>query len=191
MATRNVLTLWMFVILYYKKSSICKYNTNLSADSQYLSIFLLHGFCLQIGPPVAVGWFYYPQSTCKVSFTQPHSEGSRGNTSSHIHVYQTVLAECDTPKIKLWGHATSKGCWEGISYFQSLSWQVFSASKKANWGTFLVVQWLRLHLPTWGLWVWSQVRELRSHMLHDQKTKTQNRNNTIKNSLKTLKNGPH
>ena len=169
MATRNVLTLWTFVSLCNKKSSIGKYNTNLSSDAQCLSIFLLHSFCLQIGPPVAVGWLYYPQSTCKASFLQPHSEGSKGSISSHTHVYQTVLEECHTLKIKLWGHATSKG---GISYFQSLSWEVCSTNKKRSKGTFLVVQWLRLHLPAWGLWVWPLVREPRSHMPHGQKTKT-------------------
>ena len=42
----------MFVILCNKKSRISKCNTNLSSDARYPSIFLLHSFCLQIGPPV-------------------------------------------------------------------------------------------------------------------------------------------
>ena len=32
------------------------------------------------------------------------------------------------------------------------------------WGTSLVGCWLRVHLAMQGRWVWSQVRELRSHM---------------------------
>ena len=31
--------------------------------------------------------------------------------------------------------------------------------------TFLVVQWIQVHLPMQGTWVWSLVGELRSHML--------------------------
>ena len=36
-------------------------------------------------------------------------------------------------------------------------------------GTSLVVQWLRLCSPLSGVWVWSLVRELRSHLLWSQK----------------------
>ena len=32
------------------------------------------------------------------------------------------------------------------------------------WGTSLVVQWLRIHLPKQGMWVGSLIWELRSHM---------------------------
>ena len=39
-------------------------------------------------------------------------------------------------------------------------------------GTFLVVRWLRLHLPMQEVQVWPLVRELRSHMLCGQKIKT-------------------
>ena len=39
-------------------------------------------------------------------------------------------------------------------------------------GTSLAVQWLRLHLPMQRVWVRSLIRELRSHMLRGQKTKT-------------------
>ena len=35
--------------------------------------------------------------------------------------------------------------------------------------------------------VWSSVRELGSHMPHDQKTKTKDRSNIVTNSIKTLK----
>ena len=35
-------------------------------------------------------------------------------------------------------------------------------------GTFLVVQWLRIHLPMQGVWVRSLVRKLRSHMLQQR-----------------------
>ena len=38
--------------------------------------------------------------------------------------------------------------------------------------TLLLVQWLRVRLPMQDLWVWSVVRELRSHLPLDQKTKT-------------------
>ena len=45
--------------------------------------------------------------------------------------------------------------------------------------------WLRPCLPMWGMWVWSLVRELSSHLLHGQKN--QNINNNVTNSRKTLK----
>ena len=32
-------------------------------------------------------------------------------------------------------------------------------------GTYPVVQWLRIHLVVWGMWVWSLVGKLGSHML--------------------------
>ena len=38
------------------------------------------------------------------------------------------------------------------------------SSMKSQSGTSLVVQWLRIRLPVPGTWVWSLVRELRSHM---------------------------
>ena len=37
-------------------------------------------------------------------------------------------------------------------------------SLKANTGTFLVVQWLGVHLPVQGVQVQALVEELRSHM---------------------------
>ena len=40
-------------------------------------------------------------------------------------------------------------------------------------GTSLVIQWLRLHLPMQGVWIWSLVGELRSHMSWSQKSKTE------------------
>ena len=52
---------------------------------------------------------------------------------------------------------------------------------------FLVVQWLRLCLLTQGVQVRFLVKELRSHMPHGQNTKMWNRNNTIRNPIKTLK----
>ena len=42
---------------------------------------------------------------------------------------------------------------------------------KVPLGTFLVVQCLRLHLPTQGMWVRSLVEELRSYISCDQKPK--------------------
>ena len=53
--------------------------------------------------------------------------------------------------------------------------------------TSLAVQWLRLRLPVWQVWVQSRVGELRSHMPHSQKTKTKNRKNVVTNSIKALK----
>ena len=42
--------------------------------------------------------------------------------------------------------------------------QVFTVFLKVMEGTSLVVQWLRVCLAMWGMWVWSLVVELRSHM---------------------------
>ena len=58
-------------------------------------------------------------------------------------------------------------------------------------GTSLVVKWLRLRLPMQRVWVWSLAEHLRSHMPCGPKTKTLNRSNIVKSSIKTLKNGPH
>ena len=48
------------------------------------------------------------------------------------------------------------------------------------------VQWLRLCLPAQEVWVQSLARELRSHMPHSQKTETENINDIVTNSIKTL-----
>ena len=56
-----------------------------------------------------------------------------------------------------------------------------------SWRISLVVQWLRLRLSMQGVWVRSLVWELRFHLPQGQKTKTQNRSNTVTNSMKTLK----
>ena len=54
-------------------------------------------------------------------------------------------------------------------------------------GTCLVVQWLlRLHLSMQGKLVQSLVGELSSNMPHCQKTKTENRNENVSNSIKTF-----
>ena len=47
---------------------------------------------------------------------------------------------------------------------------------------------LRFRLPMQGVQVCSLVRELRSHMPHGQKNKTENRSNSVTNSIKTSKN---
>ena len=57
-------------------------------------------------------------------------------------------------------------------------------------GTFLVVQWLRLHLPMQGVQVQSLVRELRSHMPCNQKTKYKTKQCCNKFS-EDFKNGLH
>ena len=41
---------------------------------------------------------------------------------------------------------------------------ILCSAKKEGRRTFLVVQWLQLHLPMHGVSVWSLVRELRSHI---------------------------
>ena len=43
--------------------------------------------------------------------------------------------------------------------------------QKSLFGTSLVVQWLRIHLAIYGIWVQSLVKELRSHMLHSSAKK--------------------
>jgi len=53
--------------------------------------------------------------------------------------------------------------------------------------TSLAVQWLRLFLPMEGVCVQSLIGEVRFHMTHSQKTKTENRSNIITHSIKTLK----
>ena len=53
--------------------------------------------------------------------------------------------------------------------------------------TSLVVQWLGLHLPVQGVQVQSLVRKLGSPMPHGRKTKTENINNVVTNSVETLK----
>ena len=51
----------------------------------------------------------------------------------------------------------------------------------------MVVQWLRLHLPMQGVWVPSLVGELRPHVPHGQKNKTQNKISVATDLIKTLK----
>ena len=53
--------------------------------------------------------------------------------------------------------------------------------------TFLEVLWLRLHLLIQGMRVRSLVGKLGSCMSHGQKTKTENRNNIVTDSVGTLK----
>ena len=58
-------------------------------------------------------------------------------------------------------------------------------------GTSPMVLQLRLHLPTWGVWVRSLVEELRSHTPGGQKTK-KHKTEAICNKLnKDFKNDPH
>ena len=66
--------------------------------------------------------------------------------------------------------------------FLSLSFPVCEI--KITW-TSLLVQWLGLCLPTWGIQVQPLVRELRSHMPLCQEAKTLNRSNSVTSSRKT------
>ena len=54
-----------------------------------------------------------------------------------------------------------------------------------------MIQWLRLCLPIQWTWVQSLVCVLRSYMSCSPKTKIQNKNNIVINSIKTLKYGLH
>ena len=49
---------------------------------------------------------------------------------------------------------------------------LYLALLNRKWWDFLVVQWLRLHLPTHGMWVGSLLMEQRFHTTLSQKTKT-------------------
>ena len=74
-------------------------------------------------------------------------------------------------------HSTCSGNIGGINHFL----------KKVLVGTSLVVQWLRVCLPTQGMKVPSLVGEPRSHMPHNQKTKNmKNRSSIVADSVKTL-----
>ena len=55
----------------------------------------------------------------------------------------------------------------------------------------LAVQWLRLHLPTQGVQVWSLVGELRTHMPWNQKTKHKQQKQYCNKFNKDFLNGPH
>ena len=55
-----------------------------------------------------------------------------------------------------------------ITYMWSLEkWYRWTYLQNSNRRTFLVVQWLRIHLPMQGMCVWSSVRKLRSHVPGD------------------------
>ena len=80
-------------------------------------------------------------------------------------------------KVK-WGHRGCKTEWSkserekqipfNITYMWSLEkWYRWTYLQNSNRRTFLVVQWLRIHLPMQGMCVWSSVRELRSHVPGD------------------------
>ena len=64
----------------------------------------------------------------------------------------------------------------------SLSDRIKSGIVRAS----LMIQWLRLHLPRQGVWVWSLVGEQRSHMPRGQKPKRET-SNIVTNSIKTSK----
>ena len=60
--------------------------------------------------------------------------------------------------------------------------------------TSMVVQWLRIYLPTQGTWVWSCIKKLRSHMLQGNSwahkcwaCMLQSRSSTIRGPLPTIR----
>ena len=53
-----------------------------------------------------------------------------------------------------------------------------------------MIQWLRIRLPTQGVWVQSLVEELRSHMPKKKKTKNIKYKQYCNKSNKDFKNGP-
>ena len=70
------------------------------------------------------------------------------------------------------GHA--KEPWNSTLFAPVVSWchngsrsSNGSSSQSPIWGLSLVVQWLRICLPMQGKWIWSLVRELRSHTLRN------------------------
>ena len=92
------------------------------------------------------------------------------------------------------GAVVSQTRWDSAiaQQWQQPSWHFSVSSVHTLWKitfpvTSLEVQWLRLGLPLQGVQVWSLVRELRSHMLLGQKTKTGNRSSTVTGSIKTSK----
>ena len=70
--------------------------------------------------------------------------------------------------------------------FRAIQW--YTVILKEDWGTSLIVQWLRLLLPMHRMPVWSLVRELKSHMPCGQKNQNiKNRSKIVTKSIKTLK----
>ena len=62
---------------------------------------------------------------------------------------------------------------------------------KSTSETSLAVQWLRFCLPKEGLWVWSLVRQLRSHMPRKPKNQNIKQEYYCNKFIKNLKNGPY
>ena len=81
------------------------------------------------------------------------------------------------------------------SHTQTLEKRWWKSKNQRAWRQdFSVVQWLKLHLPKQGEWVWSLGGvgwgALRTHMPQGQKTKqnkTKHKNNTVTNSIKIAK----
>ena len=66
----------------------------------------------------------------------------------------------------------------------------WTSAKRTQEGLSLSVQWLQLHLPMQGVWVWPLGGELRSYMPRGQKSKTKQKQNYNKFN-KDFLNGPH
>ena len=92
------------------------------------------------------------------------------------------LRLCDVPSVH-WD-------WNPSFCFTPRGVQTFWRNKTVL-GTSLVVQWLRLCPPVQGVWVWSLVGVLRSHMPGGQKTKKVKQKQYCNKLNKDLTNGPH
>ena len=124
-------------------------------------------------------------------------DGENGNPSSTIQVKKrTHICPTEEPgeRRETCVSKEKSRCQDILTQFLEISHQIRSENK-VNWmfiqeapGTFLAVQWLRLHLPMQGVQVWSLVRELRPHMTRGQKDqKRKNRSSIVTNSIKTSK----
>ena len=105
----------------------------------------------------------------------PNSAASPQQSPLWLYLCKPRFFRSVSPGSQKCTRGNSKIFWEKVPANQDTTfWISFIHSKKKYiyLGTSLAVQWLRLPLPMQGVWVWSLVGELRSHMPHGQKTKT-------------------
>ena len=91
-----------------------------------------------------------PQNRARASITQLWGRWNWHHTSSERRTTAAFLA-CSLSSLPISdvGHAS----WGFSGYEKKLSKNAF----KRDGGTSLVAQWLKIHLPTQGTWVWSLV----------------------------------